>query len=575
MPAQISALGEDEVLVTISTDRVARDGHVFEPGGMQLDNYRANPVVLWQHLTDLPPVGRSEEIETAATSIKARVRFAPAGISPKADEIRGLVKAGFINAVSVGIDPIETEPLDPKKPRAGQRVMLSELLELSFCNVPIDTGAVVTARAQRSDDWKVGASRSLPVEDSDDWDGSAAESSVFEWAGGDDFDPSKARKGFLAYNASKPKERGSYKLPIAHAVDGRLKVPKGAIRAAASRLPQADIPDDVKKSAQAVLDHYKEQAGMSDGKNSDSDRSLKAKHTRTLERASRPYLKRGLYEVASLAYMLEQLGYAHACSEWEAAVEGDDSQVPEMIGEALVALGEAFVAMSKEEVQELLAGNDLEIEDVDDDVEIVVEERAFVAAGKTPRARAWRRGIALARAGKTLSATNAKKLDEASGHCDRAMKHQKALGEHNQAVGDQLDGCRALNEKAAKSNDQVGEALAAAKDEPANALEHVARALRAQKAVGGQLNDMAEAHTNAVDRCQDVGDAHNGIGRSVKSAQRCMRAVVDGSATGGEDSDSKDVQASGGDDDDDAGDRSKTDFRRRQAELRALSATLN
>lgn len=114
----------------------------------------------------------------------------------------------------------------------------------------------------KSGDWKCGAARDLGLDESDGWDGGAAEASIFEHAGGDEFDPAKARAGFLAYDASAPKLRGSYKLPFAHAVGGELKAVKGGIRAAASRLPQTDIPDAVKTSAQSVIDHYEKSFGM-------------------------------------------------------------------------------------------------------------------------------------------------------------------------------------------------------------------------------------------------------------------------------------------------------------------------
>ena len=575
MPTQISAVGEDEVELVISTSQLARDGHIFVPAGMQLDNYRRNPIVLWQHLTDNPPVARADTVTAGDSSVTARVKFPPIGISAKADEIRGLVKAQMINAVSVGIEPIEAEPLDPKKPRGGQRVLQSELLEISFCNVPVDTGATVTARAQRSDDWKCGASRSLPIEDSDAWDGSAAEASVFEWAGGDDFDPSKARKAFLAYNASKPKLRGSYKLPIAHVTDGRLKVPKGAIRAAASRLPQADIPESVKKSAQAVIDHYKEQAGMGekDKAKSDEGRALRLKHTRALERApSVPIFKRGLQDVASLAWVLSQLGYAHSASEYEAALEGDDSELPSMLGECAQKLCEALCAMTEEECHEMLDDMGFEEAEEIETRELPEEDRAYVAAGKSPRARAWRRGIVFARAGKALSSSNAEKLGDADGHCDRAMKHSRALGEHHEAVGAHMDAITQQQSKASEAHGELGESLQAVKNEPEKATEHVARCMRAHKAMGTQLDGIADRCTDMQERHLDVGDAHQAMGRSVKSAQRCVRAVVEGATPGGEDSDSKDVQTSAGTADDRGSERALVDARRRELDLLALAA---
>ena len=143
--ADINQLGDDEVEVVMSTAALARDGHVVIPQGCRLQNYQANPIVLWSHDAD-KPIGNVETIEVAGDDIKARVRFAPLGISAQADETRGLVKAGVVRAVSIGFDPLEGEPLDRNKPKGGQRFTDWELLELSFVSVPADPGAVVTAR---------------------------------------------------------------------------------------------------------------------------------------------------------------------------------------------------------------------------------------------------------------------------------------------------------------------------------------------------------------------------------------------------------------------------------------------
>jgi HK97 family phage prohead protease len=147
--AQIKELGENEVEVIISTSAMARDGHILEPAGCDLNNYRANPIVLWQHNPDTP-VGRAADLMIEGDHIQARILFAPAGVSAKADEVRGLVKNGIISGVSVGFDVLDSEPLDPKKPYGGQRFTKWELLECSFCSVPADPGAAVTARTATS-----------------------------------------------------------------------------------------------------------------------------------------------------------------------------------------------------------------------------------------------------------------------------------------------------------------------------------------------------------------------------------------------------------------------------------------
>lgn len=323
--AQVTMVGEDEVEVVMSTASVARDGHILLPQGCNLEAYRANPIILWQHDPE-HPVGNAENVTVSADAITAKIRFAPVGTTPKSDEVRRLVKSGVVRAVSVGFEPLDGEPLDPKKPRGGMRITEWELLECSFVSVPADTGAVVTARSNEEEE------------------------------------------------------------------------------------PMADKDDD---------------AGVETG-----DRSVRGIEKRALSRAPSVPKFRSLYDVANLAYMVESLGYAKCCADWEKAMEGDDSDVPEMLGEALMALGEALIAMTKEEVQELLDSYNVEAaaEGEDDDVLIVEEDRAWIKAAPNKRAAAWRRGLALAkvRAAKKLSDETVRCLRDSMEDHEEAMVHHRA-----------------------------------------------------------------------------------------------------------------------------------------------------
>lgn len=568
--AQINVLSDNECDITIATRNLALDDDVWVMEGGDLTRFAQHPVALWSHNPE-HPVGNISKIVRTPEKITGRVTFAPPGTTRKSDETRGLVKSCVVTGVSAGIIVIRSEPLDPKNPRGGQLVTEWILMEVSFVSVPSDTKSGVTARAKgvrsvADEEWKVGTSRNLPVENSDAWDGGAAEESIFKWAGGDDFDGAKARKGFLFYNANKPKDRGSYRDPIAHVVDGRLTVPKGAIRAAASRLPQTDVPDDAKKTAEEVLAHYKEKAGMSD-----TEHAVVIAHKRALARATTAIVhKRGLYEVASLAYQLEQLGYAHAMAEWEAALEGDDSKVPEMLGEALIALGTAFKAMAEEEVDELLDGQGL-IEVEDDDTEIEIVDRAYIAAGKTPRARAWRKAIVMLRAGKAMSGAAQNGMEDAQGNCERALKHSKALGDNHAAVGEQVDAMRSALAKASETHGKIGDALTAAKEKPDDAEKHIERAVKAHGALGDQLDAAASARSDMADRHEDVGDSHRALLRSLKAADRCVRSALDGAVAGTEDGDSTNVQKSD-ETAEDKGARSADFWKREVAKLKHRAA---
>jgi HK97 family phage prohead protease len=574
-PIQVSETAANRSKFVAATSQLARDGHVLEPAGMDVDNFLRSGTIFFDHNPQQPVARPVSAALNADGNLEIEVEWPPEGVSARADEVRGLVKAGVLRAGSVGFDPVEFEPLNPKKPGGGLHITRSELLEFSIVGVPADTGAVVTQRSDKTAEWKCGASRDLPIEDSDSWDGAAAEASVFEWAGGDDFDPSKARKAFLAYDAAAPKKRGSYKLPIAHVVDGRLKVPKGAIRAAASRLPNTDIPESVKETAQGVIDHYEEKAGMGEK----GDRALRLKHTRALERAPRlPVFKRGLCEVAALAWTLEQLGYAQACAEWEADVEGDESAVPAMLAESLKSVAAALVAMTEEEVAEFLARlpDDGEEEGEAETIEHGLSEsdRAYIAAGATPRARAWRRGIAIARAGKVLSAANEKLLARALKHQTRAAKHHESVGDAHEELGGALETARAAHEKAHGATEQLGEAIEAAQSEPAKASEHLKRAAKLHGTILGHQQDVDQAHEDAEDAQEDATDAHAAVGRCMDGVARCVRAVVDGSTPGDPEGDSKLVQTSASIADSSGSEngRARLDYKSRRTELARLAA---
>ncbi|PWC89832.1 hypothetical protein TSH100_04120 [Azospirillum sp. TSH100] len=64
---------------------------------------------------------------------------------------------------------------------------------------------------------------------------------------------------------------------------------------------------------------------------------------------------KSLYDVAWMADLLNQFGYLQSNVEWEAAYEEDGSAVPAMLADGMQRLGEALVAMTTEEVAEMLA----------------------------------------------------------------------------------------------------------------------------------------------------------------------------------------------------------------------------
>ncbi|WP_156221819.1 hypothetical protein [Pseudactinotalea suaedae] len=75
----------------------------------------------------------------------------------------------------------------------------------------------------------------LPLADRDhDWDGAAAVDRVRSWADAQDEPNEKFRRAFVWYDAEEKENFGSYKLPVADVIDGRLRAVPRAVFAAAA-----------------------------------------------------------------------------------------------------------------------------------------------------------------------------------------------------------------------------------------------------------------------------------------------------------------------------------------------------
>lgn len=260
LTTRTTALAERrQVRIVANTEDVGRDGIILVTSGIDLTAYRRNPVVLWMHDPE-QPIAKAATVETRGTDLVALVQFPPLGASPLADEKFSLIQAGIISAVSTGFEVKEAEPLDPKEPWGGQRVTKCELQEVSFVSVPALPTALVSERAHGNpgEGWHCGAAADLPIDEDRAWDGDAARERVLRLAGfdGEHPDPIRARRAFLCYDASRPLLRGSFKLPFADIVDGRLTAISRGLDAAAGMLERADIPEREKERARRIIKAY-------------------------------------------------------------------------------------------------------------------------------------------------------------------------------------------------------------------------------------------------------------------------------------------------------------------------------
>ena len=147
---ELTQISDDEISVILGTDGAKRDGHDVVIRGLDTTTFMASsPAFQCEHVP--PPIGvftrlgvviaRELGLGIPGDALCGIVRLAPTEISNYVAEKRGLIKSGFYNAVSIGFDPLECEPVDPKYPRGGMLITKSALLECSAVSVPADPTA--------------------------------------------------------------------------------------------------------------------------------------------------------------------------------------------------------------------------------------------------------------------------------------------------------------------------------------------------------------------------------------------------------------------------------------------------
>ncbi|MDD5016537.1 MAG: HK97 family phage prohead protease [Eubacteriales bacterium] len=156
---KIKQLGDvsERTLRFIGSDETPdRDNDIIEVAGWNLDQYIKNPVFLWAHNYNEPPIGKAINVEKDMVTRKLvfDVKFPTADEYPFADTIYKLYKGGYINATSVGFKGVKFKTRDEPEVTAmpewqrGRRYIEQDLLELSAVPVPSNPNALVQVRSK-------------------------------------------------------------------------------------------------------------------------------------------------------------------------------------------------------------------------------------------------------------------------------------------------------------------------------------------------------------------------------------------------------------------------------------------
>jgi len=131
---------------TASSEILNRHGFRLRHDGWRVDNFAANPVVLWMHASWIPPIGKAAmRKDPDAKRLMATVTFDIEG-DELAATVDGKFRRGYLHAVSVGLDFVDEDgaPLNwwAMKPGEIEEKAFYDLAELSAVTVPADPTAV-------------------------------------------------------------------------------------------------------------------------------------------------------------------------------------------------------------------------------------------------------------------------------------------------------------------------------------------------------------------------------------------------------------------------------------------------
>lgn len=148
--AQARSVNRDERTIDVIASTFAKDsyGTRIDPSGWDLEQFRKNPVITWAHddrgftASGGRPIAKAENIRVEDGKLKMRLRFPDQGKFRFADEVFDLLADGFLNAVSVGFEPIEWRDETTEEDGSVRVYTKARLMEVAVVTIPSNDEAL-------------------------------------------------------------------------------------------------------------------------------------------------------------------------------------------------------------------------------------------------------------------------------------------------------------------------------------------------------------------------------------------------------------------------------------------------
>ena len=132
----------------MSDETVDRMDEVISSEGWNMADFKRNPIALFGHRSDFP-IGKWKNVRVKDKQLRGTLEMAPEGTSERIDEIRRLIAAGILKAVSVGFRPKKKELLGEEADSwfGPFKYLEQDLVECSLVSVPANPNALAIAKS--------------------------------------------------------------------------------------------------------------------------------------------------------------------------------------------------------------------------------------------------------------------------------------------------------------------------------------------------------------------------------------------------------------------------------------------
>lgn len=226
-------------------------------------------------------------------------------------------------------------------------------------------------------------------------------------------------------------------------------------------------------------------------------------------------LFKGLYTVSSLADILQSLQYIVASTEHERDYEGDESEVPDDLREALQSLVPIFIAMAAEEANELLTQNQKAANGGLGGKSMETKDADLLKAAKERATELWKKAKSIFHKMAKCHGNCAKSFHKLAEHHEDLADHHAAMCEDGadkaaQAELQKVTGAADFS-KLSKSDQAIARVEACEKGQLSKAHKGFAKMAKLHGHIAKCMTKAGGHHEDLDKAAVDVGDAEDSI----------------------------------------------------------------